>query len=129
MILVDASVWIDFLADRPLPHVDKLADALEVGWVVLADLTLAEILQGIDDEAQARRTLTLLKRLPWVDVCNSAIALQSAENYRQLRKRGYTIRKTIDCLIATYCIERQLPLLASDRDFEPFAEHLGLQLL
>ena len=129
MILVDASVWIDFLADRPLAHVDKLADALEAGIVTMADLTLAEILQGIDDDAQARRTLTLLKRLPWVDVCNSAIALQSAENYRQLRKRGFTIRKTIDCLIATYCIERKLPLLANDRDFEPFAEHLGLQLL
>ena len=129
MILVDASVWIDFLADRPLPHVDKLADALEAGIVTLADLTLAEILQGIDDDAQARRTLTLLKRLPWVEVCNSAIALQSAENYRRLRKRGITVRKTIDCLIATYCIERKLPLLVNDRDFEPFAEHLGLQLL
>ena len=129
MILVDASVWIDFLADRPLPHVDKLADALAAGVVTLADLTLAEILQGIDDDAQARRTLSLLKRLPWLDVCNSAIALQSAENYRHLRKRGVTVRKTIDCLIATYCIESKLPLLANDRDFEPFAEHLGLQLL
>ena len=129
MILMNASVWIDFLADRPLPHVDTLADALAPGIVTLADLALAEILQGIDDDAQARRTLTLLKRLPWVDICNSTIALQSAENYRQLRKRGVTIRKTIDCLIATYCIERKLAQLANDRDFEPFAEHLGLQLL
>jgi predicted nucleic acid-binding protein len=129
MILVDASVWIDFLADRPIAHVETLANALEAGIVTLADLTLAEILQGIDDDAQARRALRLLKRLPWVDVCNSAIALQSAENYRQLRKRGCTIRNTIDCLIATYCIETKLPLLANVRDFEPFAEHLGLQLL
>ena len=129
MILVDASVWIDFFSDRPLPHVARLAEALDAGEVVLADLTLAEILQGIDDDAQARRTLRLLRQLPWVDICNSVIALKSAENYRALRKRGITVRKTIDSLIATYCIERKLALLANDRDFEPFAEHLGLQLV
>lgn len=127
MILADSSVWIDFLRVRATPQVDRLRSLLGNPQVVVADLVLVEVLQGTRSERdfeQAHRALTALRVVPIVD---PAIALQAAVNYRLLRAKGITVRKTIDTLIATRCIADDIALLYSDRDFDAFAEHLGLR--
>lgn len=126
MILADASVWIDFLKNRPGKTVDRL-DALVGGdRLAIADLTLMEVLQGIRDQHQYERTLFQLTALPPIATAGRALAIKAASNYRFLRARGITVRKTIDTLLATRCIKDGHALLYSDRDFDPFVEHLGL---
>jgi hypothetical protein len=126
MILVDSSVWIDYFRGTRAPHTDRLDALLGSDLLAIGDLILAEVLQGFvsdRDFAQAKR---LLSRLEQIQLCGIDVGLQAATNFRFLRTRGVTIRKTVDCVIATCCIERSLPLLYSDRDFDPFVEHLGL---
>lgn len=129
MFLVDSSVWIAFFNGANLPQVDRLAGLARQNQILVGDLILLEVLQGFRSERdfQVARRLLLNRRV--VSLVNRSIALRSAENYRALRQRGLTVRKTIDCLIATWCIEHGVPLLFSDHDFEPFVEHLGLQAL
>jgi len=97
--------------------------------LALADLILCEVLQGARDDQEYRRVAAILSRLPILDTGGAEVAIASAENYRTLRARGVTIRKTIDCVIATFCIRGQHSLLHKDRDFDPFESHLGLQVI
>ncbi len=125
--LVDSSVWIDFLRDRDTLHTTALVRLLETREIRTADLVLAEVLQGVRDDASHAKALELLK-LPGILIVSDAdIAVRAAINYRRLRSHGFTPRKTIDTLIATRCIADRIPLLYADRDFDPFVQHLSLR--
>lgn len=127
MILVDSSVWIDFFRNRPSPQTARLAELLETQQIATCDLVMAEVLQGTDSQREFDRLLRLFRALPCISISSAAIAIQSARHYRALRAMGITVRKTIDCLIATRCIADGLVLLYSDRDFDPFVAQLGLK--
>ena len=127
MILVDSSVWIDFFRGTVTPETERLDALLGSELLVVGDLILAEVLQGFSSERDFNQARKLLTALDVVMLGGPEIAIQAARNFRTLRARGVTIRKTIDTLIATRCIESDYALLFSDRDFEPFVEHLGLR--
>lgn len=127
MILVDSSVWIAYLRDEDSPQTVRLERLFRSDPLAVGDLILAEVLQGCGSERDFETTRQLLSGLHPVTICDSAIAVEAAKNFRRLRARGITIRKTIDTLIATRCIADGLPLLYSDRDFDPFVAHLGLE--
>ena len=126
MIVVDSSVWIDFLNGRNAPHVRRLRAMLGSDEVVVGDLMLCEVLQGLDSERTAQEVEALLRRFEIVPMAGDAIAVAAARNFRSLRRHGITVRKTIDLLIGTWCIENRRPLLHNDSDFHPMARHLGL---
>lgn len=126
MIVVDSSVWIDFLNGRDAPHVRRLNASLGVEEVVVGDVMLCEVLQGLKDERAARTVETLLRRFDIVPMGGDKIAVSAARNFRALRRKGITVRTTIDLLIGTWCIEHRAALLHNDNDFRPMARHLGL---
>ena len=126
MILVDTSVWIDYLNGKESSLTNILDKALIDGLVSIGDLILLEILQGIKTEREYNKTRTALALLEQYEMFGHTMVEKCAENFRFLRKKGITIRKTNDVIIATFCIENNLPLLFSDRDFIPFVDHLGL---
>jgi len=126
VIVVDSSVWIDFLNGRDVPHVQCLRAVLGTDEIVVGDLMLCEVLQGLGGERAAREVEALLRRFEIVSMAGDAIAAVAARNFRSLRRRGITVRKTIDLLIGTWCIENRRPLLHNDSDFHPMAQHLGL---
>jgi hypothetical protein len=126
VIVVDSSVWIDFLKGRQSRQVRRLLASLGSEDIILGDLMLCEILQGLASERAAAEVETLLRNFDIVPMAGEAIAVAAARNYRSLRRRGITIRKTIDLLIGTWCIESGRPLLHNDSDFRPMARHLGL---
>jgi predicted nucleic acid-binding protein len=126
LILVDTSVWIDFFNGNDNQHTDKLDAALEQGIVAMGDLILLEILQGFKSNKDFRKAKTTLSTLDQYPMFGKGMAESCADNYRLLRQQGITIRRTTDVIIATFCIENQLPLLFSDRDFLPFVNKLGL---
>ena len=126
MILVDSSVWIDYFRGVPTPQTDRLDALLPTELLLMGDLILAEVLQGFSSERDFNQAKALLMALPISTLAGADIALQAARNFRQLRALGVTVRKTIDTVIATHCIENGISLLYSDRDFDPFVEHLGL---
>uniref|UniRef100_Q07NJ4 Ribonuclease VapC n=1 Tax=Rhodopseudomonas palustris (strain BisA53) TaxID=316055 RepID=Q07NJ4_RHOP5 len=125
-MVVDSSVWIDFLNGRKAAHVERLREALGVDEVIVGDLMLCEVLQGLGSERDAKQVEALLRRFEIVPMAGEAIAVSAARNFRALRRRGITIRKTIDLLIGTWCIENRMALLHNDGDFRPMARHLGL---
>lgn len=125
--MVDSSVWIDYFTGKNTPGADALDSLLGEELVATGDLMLAEVLQGFRTDKDYKTARKLLLSLTVVNMLDTKIALQSARNFRTLRKKGITVRKTIDSIIATYCIENKLPLLHSDRDFEPFHQHLKLK--
>jgi predicted nucleic acid-binding protein len=127
MILVDSSVWIDYFNGVATPESDLLDQLLGREPVAVGDLVLAEVLQGFRDDADYRAARDLLVGLAVFELLGAVRAIRVAENFRALRKQGITVRKTTDAVIATFCIEERLPLLYSDRDFDPFVEHLGLR--
>jgi predicted nucleic acid-binding protein len=127
VILVDSSVWIDFFRGTVTPETERLDALLGSELLVVGDLILAEVLQGFSSERDFHQARKLLTALDVVTLGGPEMAIQAARNFRTLRARGVTIRKTIDTLIATRCIESDYALLFSDRDFEPFVEHLGLR--
>jgi predicted nucleic acid-binding protein len=127
MFLADSSVWIDYFNGRETRATDYLDAALGREPIAVGDLMLAEVLQGFRSERDYRTARQLMLTLDVLPLLGTAIALKSAENFRKLRKSGITVRKTTDCIIATWCIETGTPLLHSDRDFIPFEHHLGLQ--
>lgn len=127
MILVDSSVWIDYFRGLATPEAGRLDAILGQEPVATGDLILAEVLQGFASDRDFERARRLLAALVLVEIGGERIAVQAARNFRALRARGVTARKTIDTLIATRCIESGLALLYSDRDFDPFVEHLGLR--
>ncbi len=126
MILVDSSVWIDFLRAKATPQVARLEEYIRKRTVAIGDLMLTEVLQGIPSDRDFEDAIRLFANFPAIAIATPQSALESARHYRTLRAKGVTVRKTIDTLIATRCIINDLPLLFSDRDFEPFVEHLGL---
>lgn len=126
MIVVDSSVWIDFLNGRNAPHVRRLRTVLGTDEVIVGDLMLCEVLQGLDSESAAREVEALLRRFEIVAMAGDAVAVAAAGHFRSLRRRGITVRKTIDLLIGTWCIENRRPLLHNDSDFHPMTRHLGL---
>lgn len=125
-LLVDSSVWIDYFNGGPTPEADLLDRSLGRRSIVVGDLILAEVLQGFGREADYRAARESLLRFPIVELAGKEIALASAGNYRKLREQGVTVRKTIDCLIASACLYLGLALLHADRDLDPFEKHLGL---
>lgn len=127
MILVDSSVWVDFFNGTSTPESDFLDALLGKEPVAIGDLILAEVLQGFRRDADFEAARGMLAQLTTYDLLGSALAVKTAENHRALRKRGATVRKTVDAVIATFCIERRMPLLYSDRDFDPFVKHLKLR--
>lgn len=127
MIVVDSSVWIDFFRGTTTPQTERLDALLSSELIAVGDLILAEVLQGFGSEKDFNQARRLLTSLEVITLGGEEIALQAARNFRALRIQGVTIRKTIDTLIATRCIEDDLPLLYSDRDFDPFVELLGLR--
>jgi hypothetical protein len=126
VIVVDTSVWIDFLNGKDALHVRRLRAALGTEEIFVGDLMLCEVLQGLDSERDARDVEALLRRFQIVSMAGDAIAVVAARNYRSLRRLGITIRKTIDLLIGTWCIENRVALLHNDSDFRPMVRHLGL---
>lgn len=127
MIVVDSSAWIDFLKDRRLAHVDCLRRSLGVEEIVVGDLMLCEVLQGLPDERAATSVEGLLRRFEIVPMVGEDTAILAAANHRTLRRRGVTIRKTVDLLIGTWCIAHSQPRPHDDGDFRPMARYLGLQ--
>lgn len=126
MILIDSSVWIDYLRGRDTPQVGRLIDAATAGAVAIGDLMLVEVLQGLPTDRAFAAAARVFAAFDKVRISDERVAIEAARNYRTLRAKGVMIRKTIDNLIATRCILDGIPLLFSDRDFEPFVKHLGL---
>ena len=127
MILVDSSVWVDYFRGAETAQTDRLHALLGVEPVAIGDLILTEVLQGMTSDRDFREAKRLLTALDVVVLGGQATAIQAAQNFRKLREKGVTVRKTIDCIIATRCIVDGMTLLHSDRDFEPFVLHLGLR--
>ena len=127
MILVDSSVWIDYFNGVETPQTDRLFALVNRSELLIGDLIMIEVLQGFDLQRDFDWALTEFSMLKSLVISGTQIARQGAVNYRTLRARGITVRKTIDTLIATRCIVDDIALLHSDRDFAPFVEHLGLR--
>lgn len=129
MIVVDSSVWIDYFNGVTTSQTSKLDDLLTSELLAVGDLILTEVLQGFANDRDFNSARSLLTSLDIVELGGQNVAIQAAKNFRTLRGRGVTVRKTIDCLIATHCIENEHTLLHCDRDFEPFVKHLGLHVV
>lgn len=127
MILVDTSVWIDYFNGHDTAETGKLDALLGNEPLGIGDLILTEILQGFRSDADFRKAKELLTSLTIFEMLGVDNAIRSAEHYRELRKRGVTVRKTADVIIATFCIVENHSLLYSDRDFTPFVEYFGLR--
>ena len=128
MILVDSSVWIDYFRSADTPQVALLDSLFGRSPLAVGDLIAAEVLQGVRDEREFKWVKRTLDAFEHIDLAGYHLAVRASENYRSLRAMGITIRKTMDTLIATRCIEDGLTLLHADRDFLPFAQHLGLKV-
>lgn len=129
MIVVDSSVFIAHMRNELVPSVQKLRSISDLSTIIVGDIVLLELLQGTRTEAAASALEARLRRFEVRNMLSTHIAIEAARNYRHLRQRGITIRKTIDMIIATYCINDGHYLLHHDRDFAPMAEHLGLKVL
>jgi hypothetical protein len=129
MIVVDSSVWIDFLKGHSTPEVARLSILLGTEPLLVGDVILLEVLQGVRSETDAKRVEAALRRFDLALMLDPDLAVIAATHYRRLRALGITVRKTIDLIIATFCIAGGHALLTADRDFAPMAEHLGLTLV
>ena len=129
MLVVDTTVWVDYFNGQVNPETEYLDRALSEELILVGDLILAETLQGFRSDRDHQQAQAALAKFEQAEMVNIRLAQQSAQNYRKLRKSGITIRKTIDCLIATFCIAENHTLLHRDSDFDPFEEYLGLQVL
>ena len=128
MIVVDTSVWIDYVNGVVTPQTNILDIELESSRLATGDLIIVEFLQGFRDDRQFLEAKDLMDSLEYYDFAGREMAINAAQNFRRLRKKGITIRKTIDVLIATFCIEYGFELLHNDRDFDPMEEILGLRV-
>lgn len=129
MILVDSSVWIDYFNGKTTGQTDLLNVLLGRELIVTGDLVVAEVLQGFKEDREFNKARDLLDTLICKDMLGKNLAVKSAQNYRLLRGKGVTAKKTIDVIIATFCVQNRMVLLHNDRDFELMAEHLGLQTI
>ncbi|MBL3601848.1 MAG: PIN domain nuclease [gamma proteobacterium endosymbiont of Lamellibrachia anaximandri] len=127
MIIADTSVWIDYFNGIESVEADILDSALDDGAVAIGDIIFLEILQGFRSDKDFKMAKSKLSSLDQYEMFGHLAAYKCAENYRFLRKKGITIRKTTDIIIATFCIDNKIPLLFSDRDFIPFTQHLELK--
>jgi len=129
MIVVDSSVWIDYFNGKVTPQTDYLDQILLEQPILVGDMILEDVLQGFRSDADFEAARWSLSKFTQVNMMSPELAVLSAQNYRALRKAGLSVRKTIDCFIATFCIENGHALLHSDSDFDPFELHLGLQVI
>ena len=129
MILVDTSVWIDYYNGRVTTSTDRLYELLGEELLLTGDIIMAEVLQGFRRDKDHHRAKDLLEKLEFRPMLGREVALMAAHNYRLLRAKGVTPRKTIDVMIASFCLQNGHRLLHSDRDFDPMQEHLGLQVV
>ena len=128
MILVDSSVWIDYFNGNPTWQTDLLDSYLSDLPIIMGDFILTEVLQGFRSDKDFETARSFLKSLPFRQMGGYNVAIQSAQNYRKLRKAGITVRKTIDVIIATFCIIEGLTLLHDDRDFDPISASFPLKI-
>lgn len=128
MIVADTSVWIDYVRGIDAPHTNLLDYELDHSRIVTGDLIIAEFLQGFRKEEDYQQAKQIMESLEYHDFVGKDIALRAARNYRKLRKSGATVRKTMDVIIATFCIENDFDLLHNDRDFDPMERLLGLRV-
>jgi predicted nucleic acid-binding protein len=128
MILVDSSVWIDWLRGYGSAEADRLDALIGEADILVGDLILTEVLRGITSDFAYERTRTALSNFPVMRIVTPEIADVAARHYRELRRRGITVRNTIDSLIASHCIAGGIALLHRDRDFDPYVSHFGLRL-
>lgn len=126
MILVDTSIWIDYFNGIDNKETNILDIALIDGTVAIGDMILMEILQGFRSDNDYKKAKNTLATLDQYEMFGQSMVIKCADNYRSLRKKGISIRKTADVIIASFCIDNKIPLLFSDRDFMPFVEHLNL---
>ncbi len=129
MVIVDTTVWIDYLGEENTSQTKWLMHELGRQPMGLTDIILCEVLQGIRNDEVFAGVRHDLEKFHIFDTGGSDLAIASAQNYRRLRKAGYTVRTTIDCLIATFCLEAGHSLLHRDRDFDPFEKCLGLRVV
>jgi hypothetical protein len=129
VILVDTSVWIDYLRGASTPETDKLDSLLGTVPLAIGDLVLTEVLQGCPSQREFDEVRRFLAKMDLVVLGGREIAVEAARNYRRLRDLGITVRKTIDTIIASRCIYSGYALLHCDRDFDPFVKHLGLKVV
>jgi predicted nucleic acid-binding protein len=129
LILVDSSVWVDYFKGVVTPQTEKLDRLLGREFLAIGDSILTEVLQGFAEEKDFNAARKMLTSLKVVELGGQEVAIQAAKNFRALRKLGVTVRKTIDSVIATRCIESGYDLLHDDRDFDPIAKHLGLRVV
>jgi hypothetical protein len=129
MLVVDSTVWIDYFNGAENPQTDYLHQIVDRIPILIGDLILAEVLQGFREDADFEKARRALGKFTQIDMVNHRLALQSTRNYRMLRRKGITVRKTIDSLIATYCIESEHVLLHNDGDFDGYEKHLGLKVV
>ncbi|MCB1697971.1 MAG: PIN domain nuclease [Pseudomonadales bacterium] len=126
MIMVDSSVWIDYFTGVANKQTNTLDSVLGLAPVAIGDLILTEVLQGFRLDKDYKAARKLFEDVTTFNMLGRDMAIKSAENFRALRKKGITVRKTADVIIASFCIGHKLPLLFSDKDFKPFVKHLGL---
>lgn len=129
MLVVDSTVWVDYFNGLSTAQTDYLDIVLDQDLILVGDLILAEVLQGFRTDADFEQARRALGKFQQVNMVNPALAVFSARNYRALRRKGVTVRKTIDSLIATWCIENDVPLLHNDTDFDGYEAHLGLRVI
>jgi predicted nucleic acid-binding protein len=129
MILVDSSVWIDYFNGNQTSQTDWLDSSLGNIPIIIGDLILTEVLQGFQSDKDFKIAKDLLLRIPFMSMGEKTLALESAVNYRLLRRKGVTVRKTIDVIIGTFCIHNQLTLLHCERDYDPMVKYLGLKII
>jgi predicted nucleic acid-binding protein len=129
MLVVDSTVWVDYfngVGNLQTDYLERITDQVPI---LIGDLILAEVLQGFRADADFEKARRAFGKYLQVEMVSPALALQSARNYRLLKRKGITVRKTIDSLIATYCIENEHELLHNDNDFDGYEKHLGLQVV
>jgi predicted nucleic acid-binding protein len=129
MIVVDSSVWIDYLNGAATAQTVRLDDLLGRETILVGDIILCEVLQGLRTEVEAGRVENALREFHLVPMLDASLAVRAAANYRALRRIGITLNGIADLIIGTYCIERGHTLLHSDRDYDAMARHLGLRVL
>ncbi len=128
MILVDSSVFIDYFNGKNNWHTDELNSLLGNELVIIGDYILAEVLQGFRNDKDFKFAKEIMQSFPCFNICNQELAIKSAGNFRYLRTKGITIRKTVDLIIGTFCIENEIELLHNDKDFELMGQHLNLKI-
>ena len=129
MILVDSSVWIGYFNGKINPQTDWLDSALGKEIIIVGDIILAEVLQGFKSDRDFHKAKELLLNFQFIEMLGQELAIKSAENYRLLRKKGVTVRKTLDVIIGTFCLHHNISLLHDDQDFEPLTKHLKLNVI